>query len=322
MESQGFKSLDPMTTGAEIRATSHHILQRVKNTSDPVLNTFFIWHRILETYTKCSLTQDTDKLVAISAITQNIQPLVNDTYLAGLWVRYLPYQLLWFRYFPKGNRRNPSKSYVAPTWSWASVSGVCLFFQNIDIHEERFMIQILGSKVVRKGSDPMGQISYGCIKLRCWLMSCSPVGIFSYCYFFDLGKGKNVNARFDSESDLTGVELFFMPIVECPDRTNEDNRVVHGLILLEAEAGKGFYRAGMFEASSFNHREGYEYLTRPTYEMKVADCQHENIMEHSVSSSTLSEYVRISGNDFSSVTSSKAGGITEEGWTEVIIQII
>jgi len=53
------------------------------------------WDNIVAAYTQPRLTQDIDKLVAISGIAQVFQTKTADDYLAGLWKRSLPYQLLW-----------------------------------------------------------------------------------------------------------------------------------------------------------------------------------------------------------------------------------
>ncbi len=77
----------------------------------------------------------TDKLTAISAIAERITLLTNNTYIAGLWKSRLlddPLRTgLWE--FPEYRKRPytyPQEragvgegQYVAPTWSWASVTG-------------------------------------------------------------------------------------------------------------------------------------------------------------------------------------------------------
>jgi hypothetical protein len=82
------------------------------------------WNEILKAYTNCSLTKETDKLVALSGITQEIANCLQYNYLAGLWKERLERQLLWTCRPPnKGTR--PS-TYIAPSWSWASVVGVAI----------------------------------------------------------------------------------------------------------------------------------------------------------------------------------------------------
>lgn len=61
-----------------------------------------IWNRVVEDYSKRSMTKEQDKLIAISGLAKDIQPNVHRTqgdgdsrYLAGLWERFLLEQLLW-----------------------------------------------------------------------------------------------------------------------------------------------------------------------------------------------------------------------------------
>jgi hypothetical protein len=91
------------------------------------------WRDLVEEYSKRKLTQERDKLNAISGLAQMIEDITNlrngspDTYLAGLWASDLIPGLVWCVYSPDSTPhgleyRRPLK-YRAPTWSWASVEG-------------------------------------------------------------------------------------------------------------------------------------------------------------------------------------------------------
>jgi hypothetical protein len=79
------------------------------------------WRQIVSEYTGRSMTDPEDKLPALSGIAAEFGRLSKDEYLAGLWARTLPYNLLWHQLssgtFP------PSTNYRAPSWSWAAVDG-------------------------------------------------------------------------------------------------------------------------------------------------------------------------------------------------------
>jgi hypothetical protein len=98
--SQGLKCLYP-TGGARIRHFSKYVPKRIKELSNPVVDSFFVWNRILTAHTSCCLTRDEDKLVAISATARRVQPLVQGTYLGDFWSRYLPYHLFQNVWPPK-----------------------------------------------------------------------------------------------------------------------------------------------------------------------------------------------------------------------------
>ncbi|KAK4236599.1 heterokaryon incompatibility protein-domain-containing protein [Achaetomium macrosporum] len=86
------------------------------------------WHRawlaVVEQYTRCSLSEPSDKLIALSGVANYYQAqLVDDNrYLAGLWQKTFVEELAWMRwsgsYYMAGCR---AKEYRAPSWSWAAI---------------------------------------------------------------------------------------------------------------------------------------------------------------------------------------------------------
>lgn len=92
-----------------------------------VLDFIHMYASLVEQYTKCCLTFEEDKLVAINGIVQKLRLATGLTPLAGLWKELLPLFLLWRPYKQGDTCRG--RSYVAPSWSWASLHGPV----NIDI---------------------------------------------------------------------------------------------------------------------------------------------------------------------------------------------
>jgi hypothetical protein len=77
------------------------------------------WTRIIEEYTPMDLTVPEDRLVALSGVAEVRHSLNKDQYVVGMWREDLKSQLLWQVWF-----KGPAlKSYIAPSWSWASVTG-------------------------------------------------------------------------------------------------------------------------------------------------------------------------------------------------------
>ncbi|KAF2841580.1 HET-domain-containing protein, partial [Patellaria atrata CBS 101060] len=74
------------------------------------------WCTVTEMYSHRHLTQDSDRLPAISGLASALQLLVDDRYFAGLWLSCLHRQLLWFGYLDK----QIYSPYRAPSWSWIS----------------------------------------------------------------------------------------------------------------------------------------------------------------------------------------------------------
>lgn len=56
---------------------------------------YHTWGRIVETYSQCELTFSSDKLIALAGLALHMKTMMEDTYVAGLWLRCLPTQLLW-----------------------------------------------------------------------------------------------------------------------------------------------------------------------------------------------------------------------------------
>lgn len=54
------------------------------------------WANVVQIYGKCSVTKPEDRLIAIAGVAKSIKPLLDDEYLAGLWKKDLPYNLVWF----------------------------------------------------------------------------------------------------------------------------------------------------------------------------------------------------------------------------------
>lgn len=96
------------------------------------LNLYHLWARLVQSYTACKLTFQSDKLVACSGLAKIIQARINDEYVAGMWRKYLEHELLWH----SCNLGGSSTTYVLPSahiktashlpsWTWASTDRPC-----------------------------------------------------------------------------------------------------------------------------------------------------------------------------------------------------
>jgi hypothetical protein len=80
------------------------------------------WHAVIAEYTRLNLTVWEDRLVALAGLAEarhEQEGISDNQYAAGMWVQDIRTQLLWMSVF----RRPALRSYVAPSWSWASISG-------------------------------------------------------------------------------------------------------------------------------------------------------------------------------------------------------
>jgi hypothetical protein len=84
------------------------------------------WYKMVEDYTARSITKHTDRLPALSGLAQAVTQETKGEYLAGLWKSGLLEGLLWCK-TEAGQILGPAPEYVAPSWSWASVTGPVQF---------------------------------------------------------------------------------------------------------------------------------------------------------------------------------------------------
>lgn len=83
---------------------------------------FQIWEVVVKDYSTRSMTNQEDKLPALSGIVRYFQTAMNDAYLAGLWRKHLLHELSWIVL----NGRHPDIQ-RAPSWSWMALDGAITF---------------------------------------------------------------------------------------------------------------------------------------------------------------------------------------------------
>jgi len=173
----GFKHLDPVSDGTKIRQSESGGLEQDHSWDlDPSTDAFYLWSGLLSEYTNCLLTQNSDKLIAVSAIARFFQPTLNDEYVAGLWKRHIGQHLLWRLSTPqKVTAPLPtSETHRPPSWSWASVIGRVDAYNGLVRHDKPLMIKVLEVKVENLTADTMGHVTSGCIKVQGWLKHFPP----------------------------------------------------------------------------------------------------------------------------------------------------
>jgi hypothetical protein len=100
------------------------------------------WHDLIEDYSARDLTEVLDKLPALSGLAERHESrhlelmkrghlgFEETQYLAGIWSDKIPAHLMWQSRSPTATRYS---SYIAPTWSWASVQGSISFVSSTRI---------------------------------------------------------------------------------------------------------------------------------------------------------------------------------------------
>ncbi|CAI9628746.1 unnamed protein product [Alternaria burnsii] len=82
------------------------------------------WMKIVSRYSHASFTNAEDRLIALSSLARFFHSRLghNNAYCAGMWCNSLKQDLLWHRRYPPDSKTD-QRSNLAPTWSWASVTG-------------------------------------------------------------------------------------------------------------------------------------------------------------------------------------------------------
>ena len=87
------------------------------------------WMKLVESYSRGELTRERDAFPAIAGLARKFSQKGLIEYFAGFWVEGLPLTLCWSsRPLVEGVTDNQRPStYVAPSWSWASIQGPLCF---------------------------------------------------------------------------------------------------------------------------------------------------------------------------------------------------
>ncbi|KAH8809995.1 heterokaryon incompatibility protein-domain-containing protein [Hyaloscypha sp. PMI_1271] len=128
------------------------------------------WYRLIKSYAYLKITRDDDRLPAFSGIASSLTTAEN--YMAGLRKDNAVRDLLWFTRNSTVPRR--PESYVAPSWSWASVAGHVGHYTSAYSTDfalwnkpgSQALVEVLGFSTVKSTSDPFGRLKSGELKLR------------------------------------------------------------------------------------------------------------------------------------------------------------
>jgi hypothetical protein len=114
-------------------------------------------------YNKRKLSVETDKPPAIAALAETYASHIQGDYLAGLWRRYLVYDLIWSA---NNTRPEVSKS-GSPSWSWAVINGEVSFDYSNSIYATAETVDC--SVTVVSDKAPFGAVTGGELVIRGYL---------------------------------------------------------------------------------------------------------------------------------------------------------
>ncbi|KAF2154567.1 hypothetical protein K461DRAFT_319110 [Myriangium duriaei CBS 260.36] len=93
---------------------------------------FDLWRQIIDQFSARKLTHSRDVFLALAGVARAFQQTHGDEYIAGMWRSDLVRSLTWNRLAAHRRKRDhsilidlpsPPIRYMAPSWSWASITG-------------------------------------------------------------------------------------------------------------------------------------------------------------------------------------------------------
>jgi hypothetical protein len=174
-----------------------------------------LWDMLVEDYMTRTLGVESDKLLAISALSAYVTPFFKarfpDTeYLAGHWLsrenqRPFLRQLFWSTETTKSRRANV---YRCPSWSWAAIDGPINFFEIVTenmVYPPPVATVLNASIQLKYPTAPFGQVTGGWVSIRTAIRTAVPQAISMPLLIVN-------NARDQQNKDENSTSLIL-----CPD---------------------------------------------------------------------------------------------------------
>lgn len=182
--------------------TTHSVFSRPGDDRDPASESesavnWVDWYRMVEDYTARSITKHADRFPALSGLAEaimretsggggDLEYLRGLPYVAGLWRSGLLEGLIWCRARP-GQALSPTPEYVAPSWSWASVTGGGVQFPVYTWYARRAqgkarmadfeaLAEYVDRQIMPASGNAYGAVSVGLLVLRAPLLEVVAVG--------------------------------------------------------------------------------------------------------------------------------------------------
>lgn len=214
------------------------------------------WHHLVEEYTKATLTKPEDTLSALSGVVNSIPTGILGSYIAGLWSKNLPWELLWR---PTSQDKPERHSvYVAPSFSWASMRTPVgyIAFHNSSKCQRAEVLQCTIRPISEK--DPLGALEFGSIRLRARMVQAQFRRIDSDSRYLEiraplrLFRPYSVHDYADTYQDLERCTGSNVRLVEIATETPDQRRIetclsTDGILVTESITYPDFFeRIGFF----------------------------------------------------------------------------
>jgi hypothetical protein len=172
---------------------------------DCVLTELDLWLAIVQRYTACRFTFDSDILIALSGIASRMAGLRQGSYMAGLWEEDIARALTWNTLDPATSRRVQG---ATPSWSWASRTGRVLWMQHH--FRDASWAEVVEASAPPRGPNPFADVQGGRLVLRAkvmWAQVTRYEGDPALTWAGAVAKRSYVSDIFaDTAEDLAGLE--------------------------------------------------------------------------------------------------------------------
>jgi len=233
------------------------------NSKSPYSHFGILWGTIVQEYSDLKLTYQSDRLPALAGIARFVEKFIPGRYIAGIWEKDLPHQLLWCVQIgedgismPSIDEPLPRANIYTPSFSWTSWTRKVFY----DWVPDDFLVACEVEEVhsTTPGANEYGQVSYAYIKIRGLLISLET--IHSRIYLLEhipsnretgvpawQRKGRpHISCDFHRSSDWN--KLLFFKLLTSKSLAYTTNKVsdnVYGLILQETDFPGTYRRFGL-----------------------------------------------------------------------------
>lgn len=125
------------------------------------------WSNVTSEYARRSFTFWSDRLAAMAGLAAHVNSQYpHIVYLAGLWSDELPVSLLW-SCDPHTRKSERIKPYIAPSWSWASITGHAkLSHSSWYATSDQSRLQIVNADCVPAGPNVYGAVEHATLIVK------------------------------------------------------------------------------------------------------------------------------------------------------------
>ncbi|KAF7882841.1 uncharacterized protein EAF02_006204 [Botrytis sinoallii] len=214
-------------------------------------------------YTDCSLTNESDRLIAIGGVARQHQKKNGDKYSAGLWQSWIREQMCWFTYGE--HRQHPRENTGrAPSWSWAAVNHSVYFPEDTKVFHEAYTDVTKIDITLENADDPFGGVKSGVLTLRSRFMM-----------IFEMESRPNTPNNYRgisfgkfpiSASDIRwdhrdcGLESYSESILMLPIGVSKDSVIKVLLLILTNQENGQYERVGYFVV--YDWADDYKLIRR------------------------------------------------------------